>query len=62
MIIPYKIDQIKNCLEKSKEKWTRRFECNYCDNNYADPSGRRRHEKKSHISDASVTQVMQHTL
>ena len=54
MIIPYKINQINNAIKISNEKFTRRFNCKYCINNYASPSGRRRHEKKIHINpDAS---------
>lgn len=26
------------------------FKCNFCDNNYTDPSGVRRHEVKEHIN------------
>lgn len=57
MKIPYKINQMNNAIDKSKIKINRRFTCNYCDNNYANPSGRRRHEKQQHInSDASENQ------
>lgn len=50
MIIPYKINQINNVIKISKEEFNRRFKCNYCTNDYASPSGRRRHEKKNHIN------------
>lgn len=50
MIIPYKINQIKKCLEKESEPWNRKFKCNFCDLEYTDYSGRRRHEKKEHIN------------
>ena len=50
LIIPYKINQIKTAIEKSKVGLSRRFKCKYCDNDYASPSGRRRHEKKIHIN------------
>jgi uncharacterized Zn-finger protein len=49
MIIPYKIEQIKKVLIKKEEKWDKRFKCNFCDDDFADPSGRRRHERKNHI-------------
>ena len=50
VVIPY-MDLI---LKKSKEPFTRRFKCKFCKNDYASPSGRRRHEKKVHINtDAS---------
>ena len=48
MRIPYKIQQIDQCLEILKVKDTRRYKCKYCDNDYANPSGRRRHEKQAH--------------
>lgn len=50
MIIPYKIKQLDTAIEKSKTKLDRRFKCTFCDNDYASPSGRRRHIKLSHIS------------
>lgn len=50
MLIPYKINQIKKCMEKLEEEWTKRFECSFCDNDFADASGRRRHEKSQHIN------------
>jgi hypothetical protein len=49
MIIPYKINQIKVALEKYKEGNNQTYKCNFCEKNYANPSGRRRHEKKEHI-------------
>ena len=48
--IPYKINQINEAIEKSKLGIIRRFKCKYCNNDYASPSGRRRHEKKIHIN------------
>ena len=54
MIIPYKINQVKIAEEKAVQGLDRRFQCHYCENTYASPSGRRRHEKKSHLhTDAS---------
>ena len=50
MLIPYKINQIKQVILKSKEIWTRRFKCKFCNLDFADPSGRRRHEKNQHIN------------
>ena len=49
MMIPYKMDQVKTALEKAKMGLTRRFTCKYCTNDYASPSGRRRHELKVHL-------------
>jgi len=49
LLIPYKIEQIKKCEEKLKENWEKEFKCSFCDNIFADPSGRRRHEKNNHI-------------
>lgn len=54
MIIPYKIKQVQICLKKSKEKWNRKFKCNFCYKEYSDPSGRRRHEKKEHINKGEI--------
>ncbi len=48
MIIPYKIDQVKKAKIRSKEGIKRRFKCHHCDEDYANPSGRRRHEKSKH--------------
>lgn len=49
MIIPYKIKQIKDCEEKLQEEWITRFKCSFCNSDFADMSGRRRHEKINHI-------------
>ena len=49
MIIPYKIKQINAVIENTKKEWSKRFDCNFCDANFADASGRRRHEKIQHI-------------
>jgi len=49
MIIPYKIQQMKNCEEKLNTKWDRRFKCSVCEKDFADSSGRRRHEKQFHL-------------
>lgn len=54
MRIPYKIQQFEKCLAKSKEPWTGRFRCKFCDLNFADPSGRRRHELKEHLAKGAV--------
>ena len=50
--IPYKINQIQTAIEKSKRGLKRRFPCKYCSNDYSHPSGRRRHEKKVHPTQA----------
>ena len=50
MIIPYKIRQYDTALEKARVGNKERYKCNFCDKNYANPAGRRRHEKKEHIS------------
>lgn len=50
MIIPYKIQQLEKCLYIFKnEKWDRRFKCNFCEKDFADMPGRRRHENKEHV-------------
>ena len=46
--IPYKMDQIKNALEKEKEIRTERYDCTYCDKSYATQQGRRKHERDVH--------------
>lgn len=50
MIIPYKINQMNIVIENSFKGLERRFKCNYCEEDYASPSGRRRHEKTKHIN------------
>ena len=50
MIIPYKIEQIRKCKEKLNDEWNLRFKCSFCDKDYADASGRRRHERDFHIN------------
>lgn len=59
LLIPYKINQIKSCEEKLKEVWTRRFKCSFCDSDFADSPGRRRHEKNQH-SDILVRYKCEH--
>lgn len=51
MLIPYKIQQIEKAFEIYEKRNENKlsFKCNFCDNVYANPSGRRRHEKKEHI-------------
>ncbi len=46
--IPYKMNQIKHTLEIEKEGNTKRHKCKYCSKDYANPSGRRRHERNEH--------------
>jgi LAGLIDADG endonuclease len=48
MIIPYKIEQVKTAKDKAKEGLNRKFKCKFCENEYASPAGRRRHEKSAH--------------
>jgi len=50
MKIPYKINQMKTALNISQIKYERTFKCFFCDLEYANPQGRRRHEIQSHIS------------
>ena len=50
MIIPYKINQIVTALEKMKVGNDETYKCNFCDNIYKNPGGRRRHELKEHIN------------
>lgn len=54
MIIPYKIKQYEQALEKATKCSTERYQCNFCDKDYANPSGRRRHEKNEHIAKGQV--------
>ena len=49
MIIPYKIKQVELALDKLNETWNKRCKCSFCDCDFSDPSGRRRHEKRNHI-------------
>lgn len=49
MIIPYKINQIETALKLFREGSNKSYKCNFCTKIYANPSGRRRHEKKEHI-------------
>ena len=49
MMIPYKINQLNTCVDKATHEWARSFKCSFCEKNYTDPSGRRRHEKNDHI-------------
>ena len=49
MIIPYKIQQVKKCEDVLKQVWDKRFKCSFCDLDFSDTSGKRRHEKISHI-------------
>jgi len=49
MIIPYKIEQIKICEEQLNQEWNKRFKCSFCELDFSDLSGRRRHEKNNHI-------------
>ena len=48
MIIPYKIKQVSEAFEKYSKGIQRRFKCPHCDNDYASPSGRRRHVINTH--------------
>lgn len=50
MIIPYKINQLIKARAIAAGPWNEQFKCNFCDMKYSDPSGRRRHEIKEHIS------------
>jgi hypothetical protein len=48
MKIPYKINQIDIVMERLTKGIVRRFKCPQCDNDYASPSGRRRHFLVTH--------------
>lgn len=48
MIIPYKIQQFEKVLNISKSPLDRRFKCDLCEEDFASPAGRRRHEKNIH--------------
>ncbi len=54
MIIPYKIEQIKKCELKCKEKWDRKFKCSFCDKELSDLPGKLRHEKTFHINPVKI--------
>lgn len=48
MMIPYKKEQVRHAIERSKVGLVRRFKCKQCEQDYASPSGRRRHELAAH--------------
>ena len=50
LLIPYKINQIKKVFDEFENGDKIYYECHYCDNIYANPSGRSRHEKHTHIT------------
>ncbi|VBB17662.1 hypothetical protein YASMINEVIRUS_125 [Yasminevirus sp. GU-2018] len=50
MIIPYKIGQVNEALQKQTDGLQRKFKCAYCDETYASPAGRRRHQLKEHLA------------
>lgn len=54
LLIPYKINQIQKCQENLTKIWDIRFKCNFCDLDFSDASGRRRHEKKEHINNGQL--------
>ena len=56
MIIPYKINQINQAIEKCSKGIQRRFKCHLCELDYASPSGRTRHVKNFHKSQMLVSQ------
>ena len=60
MIIPHKIKQVDQAIEKVENGITRRFKCPHCENDYASPSGRRRHVKSEH-SESENPDISQET-
>lgn len=54
MIIPYKISQVDEALELMEIGSNENYPCHFCNKVYANPAGRRRHEKKEHISKGQV--------
>ena len=48
MKIPYKMKQIDMVMERLTKGIMRRFNCPHCDQDYASPSGRRRHVLTNH--------------
>ena len=48
MRIPRKINQIHEAILLQKEGLDRKFKCGVCEMEFANPSGRRRHQKKEH--------------
>lgn len=54
MLIPYKKKQISDALQQQKIGCTKKFKCIYCDKEYANPAGRRRHQRKEHLAVGKV--------
>ena len=48
MIIPYKINQLNNALIKQKVGLNLKFKCDFCEKEYANISGKSRHQKRNH--------------
>lgn len=57
MRIQYKIEQLDKAVEISKQSWNRRFKCRYCTKDYANPAGRRQHEKLNHSNSNASDQI-----
>ena len=55
MIIPYKIKQIDDAFVKAKTGIEHRFKCYHCENDYASPSGRRRHILSEHAENPDIS-------
>jgi hypothetical protein len=54
MLIPYKKQQVVKAIDGANTGIERRFKCKTCDNDYASPAGRRRHEKQVHLNVKSI--------
>lgn len=48
MLIPYKINQIKNVMERLKQGNPEKYQCKLCDKSYASQGGRHRHVLQAH--------------
>jgi hypothetical protein len=49
MRIPYKIEQLKNALEKAQKGYKGEYKCSFCEKIYTISANRRRHEVHQHI-------------
>lgn len=50
MRIPYKINQLKQAMERVEKGHKGEYKCNFCENIYTIAANRRRHEVQAHIN------------
>lgn len=50
MRIPYKINQIKQVMERMQKGFKGEYKCSFCENVYSIAANRRRHELQAHIN------------